>query len=410
MRPRVGVAVSAVVLLLAVPRLLDAATCPGIRACVPSKGCGPAAIVIGPGASIQGTINGMPATGGEICVLPGTYLGKIDFQGKPIKLVSQAGPNATILKGSGSPSGPVVTFKTFEGADSVLDGFGIQGGSALFGGGIYVLNASPTIKNCIVSGNLATGNQYSRGGGAWIAGASSRPSITCTEFTNNRADYGGGGLASAGSADPYLRRDWFRSNTAQFGGGIAVHSNGRLDLGTSEVNGNTASIDGGGIHSGTTYGNVLVRACWVHGNVATKKGGGIFVPSGLAQVMNSTFDNNRANIGGGGASSSGGLLDVAGTLFVHNTTTSGSSAALAPAAPAGLGSAVLNHYNGFFANVGADYVNTLDNLGLLTSDPLLAACCPGPGSPAIDAGLPDQHFKDPNGTTNDIGACGGPPP
>jgi len=126
--------------------------------------------------------------------------------------------------------------------------------------------------------------------------------------------------------------------------------------------------------------------------------------------MNSTFDDNHANVGGGGASSSGGLLDVAGTLFVHNTTTSGSSATLAPAAPAGLGSAVLNHYNDFFGNVGADYVNTLENLGLLTSDPLLAACYPGPGSPAIDAGIPDQHFKDVNGTTNDIGACGGPPP
>ncbi len=400
---RVGIA------LLLLPGVPAHGACPGTSACQLNLGCGPTAIVVGPGASLQGAINSAPS-GSTICVLPGTYSGKFDFHGKAITLVSQSGPVQTILQGSGSPSGPVVTFQTFEAADSVLDGFGIRGGTAPFGGGIYIANASPTIRNCIVSGNGATGNQYSRGGGIWVTGATSRPSLRCLAVNGNFADYAGGGLASAGSADPFLRESLFSANRAKFGAAIAVHLNGRLDVATTQFLDNNATTDGGAIHSGNTYGNVLVRRCWFKNNSAVSKGGAMWVPAGLAEVTNSTFEGNRAKIGGALASGYGGMVSVASTIFVRNTSTSGGSAALADAFPASSNTSVVNHYNGFFANTGGAFSNTYGNLGLVLADPLLGTCCPGPGSPAIDAGIPDVHFLDPNQTRNDMGACGGPPP
>lgn len=405
---------SAIATLVFVAALLGSAAgfaatvCPGVTTC-PLSSCGPTAIVVTPGMSLQGVINSAP-NGAQICVKPGTYVGKIDFKGKGITLVSSGGPAVTILKGSGSPSGPVVTFKTFEAADSVLDGFGVQSGSTTFGGGIYISGASPTIRNCIVSKNTATGDPHSRGGGAFVMGASSRPSITCTQFSGNSASFGGGGLASAYSADPYLRSDLFQGNSAAYGGGIAVHLNGRLDVATTKLAANRATVDGGGIHSGTTYGNVLVRRCWFKNNTAIKNGGGMWVPAGLAEVLNCTFDGNQASVGGGVAAAFGSMVDVASTIFVNNRTLGGGSATLVNDFPSSSNTSVVNHYNDFFGNTGGDYLSTYGNNGLLLVNPLLGTCCPGAGSPAINAGIPDALFNDTNGTANDMGACGGPTP
>jgi hypothetical protein len=133
----------------------------------------------------------------------------------------------------------------------------------------------------------------------------------------------------------------------------------------------------------------------------------MWIPGGLADVINSTFDGNQAAEGGGIAAGYGGMVNVASTLFVRNTTTNAASAALVNAN--GSNTSVVNHYNGFFGNTIKDYTNTYGDLGLLIADPLLGgSCCPGPGSPAIDAGIPDFLFNDPDGSRNDMGACGGP--
>jgi hypothetical protein len=63
--------------------------------------------------------------------------------------------------------------------------------------------------------------------------------------------------------------------------------------------------------------------------------------------------------------------------------------------------------------ISPNFKNTYGDKGLLLIpaggvDPLGNSCCPPPGSPAINAGIPDFLFNDPNGSTNDMGACGGP--
>jgi predicted outer membrane repeat protein len=386
--------------MLAQPAL---AACPGTSTCKISA-CPPGATPVIFRQSIQSVIDAA-VNGDTICVKPGTYSGNINFNGKRITLVSSGGPTVTILNGGGL--GSVVAFNHSEAADSVLDGFQIVNGRASGGGGILILDASPVIRNCILKGNRATGASHSRGGGVYVGGVTAQPAITCTQFLNNQADFAGGGLATLYSAAPYLRNDSFEGNTAPYGGGIAAHYGGRLDVGTTSFLANQASGDGGGIHTGTPYGNVLVRNCWFKGNTASGYGGGLWVPAGLAQVVNCTFDGNQAYSGGGIAAGYGGMADVASTLFVNNKTTGGGSSTLVNTDP-GSNTSVVSHYNGFFGNTGGNSLSTYGNLSPLLLDPQIVACCPGPGSPALGAGIPDDLFVNTSGTRNDMGACGGP--
>jgi|CXWL01.1.fsa_nt_gi hypothetical protein len=384
--------------LLAAPSF---AVCPGIASCPAYAGCPSDAKGVHPPDSIQSVIVGAPAEGLTLCLGPGTYFGTIDFLGKPIRLVSSGGPAVTILDGGGS--GPVVRFVSGEGSNSILEGVTIQNGAFVGNGaGVSINDASPTIRNVVLRNNHAIGT-YARGGAMSVGGAKSRPLITCAQILDNDADYAGGGLYSGYSADPYVRSSLISGNSADYGGGIAIGYSGRLDLGWTEIS-NNGAFDGGGLHSGVAYGNVLARQVWFKGNFASGSGGAMWVPAGFAEVVNATFDGNSASAGGALAAGFGSLVSVSGSLFVRNTTTGGGAALIDTG---GANTSVVNHYNGFFANAGGHHANTYGTLGLLTLPSFGTSCCPTTAAEGLDAGIPDLHFNDPDGTRNDLGACGG---
>ena len=216
----------------------------------------------------------------------------------------------------------------------------------------------------------------------------------------------GGGFTTAYFADPYLRSVHFEGNSAPYGGAVSAYNSGRLDLGTSCLQANSADVDGGGIHAGVAQGNLLVRRTCFENNVAGGVGGAMWVPAGFAEVVNSSFLGNRASSGGAVATGYGGMVSVANSLFSANITTSGNGALFASAGATN--TALVNHYNAFVGNTGGTYTNTYGNLSLVTLASPLTSCCPAGGSAAINAGSPDIHFNDIDGSRNDIGACGGP--
>jgi hypothetical protein len=69
---------------------------------------------------------------------------------------------------------------------------------------------------------------------------------------------------------------------------------------------------------------------------------------------------------------------------------------------------IVNNFNAFFANTILSFGNTYGNKGLVGLSSFAGSCCPNAGSPALNAGIPDVYFNDPDGSRNDIGACGGP--
>ena len=101
-------------------------------------------------ASIQAAINDAD-TGDTVLVHDGTYVENINFLGKIITVKSVNGADSTII--DGNSSGSVVTFNSGEGSGSILDGFTILKGNGNWGGGIRCFSSSPTITNCIISGN-----------------------------------------------------------------------------------------------------------------------------------------------------------------------------------------------------------------------------------------------------------------
>jgi len=103
--------------------------------------------------------------GHEIVVGPGTHNESINFKGKKVTVRSTDPDDpevvaATIINGSGR----VVTFSNAEDVDSILSGFTITGGS----NGIYCTEATPTITDCIITGNTNAGIELYSGGNPTI--------------------------------------------------------------------------------------------------------------------------------------------------------------------------------------------------------------------------------------------------
>jgi hypothetical protein len=418
MRPLISFAL---VLTVAASLPAVAQTCPGTGACVASS-CPAGATLVGPPhprrirmAVLQAAIT-LAAPGAVLCVQPSTYVGHLNFNGKPVTLISKT-PLAAVLNGGGS--GPVVTFATFESPLSVLDGFTVTNGVNPNGGGggILIVNASPTIKNCLITKNSAVSgpnNPNPQGGGMYIGGDRSAPLISCTTFEGNNSDFIGGGAISTYLAHPHLFQDVFIANTAAFGAGFAAEFSGLANIDQSEFSDNLASGDGGALHVLTPFGSTMVRRTVIQGNKAGGNGGGLWVPAGFATVLNSVFDSNSATVGGAAAAGFGGVLTVESTVFEGNNTSSGAALEGVLSSPLD-GTVVINAYNLFYSNTGsANFVNTLSNLGILkpTTSPFASggACpyIPLSGSPLLAAGMPDSHFDNPNGTPNDIGVFGGP--
>ncbi len=101
-------------------------------------------------ASIQAALDA--ASDGDVVeVGEGVYVEDVDFRGKAVRVVG-AGAD-TVIQGTGT--GPVVTFASGEGPDSILDSVLVTGGRAEDGGGIRIDGASPIVVRSFVVGNAA---------------------------------------------------------------------------------------------------------------------------------------------------------------------------------------------------------------------------------------------------------------
>jgi hypothetical protein len=216
--------------------------------------------------------------GDTVIVDPGVYFEIVSFGGKAVRLRSRDGAGVTrITRPPESPSSPTILFNNAEGPGSQLDGFTITGGTGVFtnvfppplsdgyqlGGGLYIVGASPTVTNCVITDNRCE-TYFSRGGGIYVAGGS--PRIEHCRISNNVANggYGSGAGIYVADGTPTLKDCVLTGNSVSSYhsgncGGIAV-AGGSPTFIECRINGNSASGGVGGMCVGpsTTLARVYV--------------------------------------------------------------------------------------------------------------------------------------------------------
>ena len=258
----------------------------------------------------------------EIEVAPGTYNEAINFLGKAIKLYSSGGPEVTTIDGGGIAGAyHVVQCVSGEGANTILEGFTITGGNANGsypdhrGGGMYNVNSSsPTVSNCIFTGNAA-----STDGGGMYNGNYSSPTVTNCSFSNNTANYGGG-MYNYTSCYPTVTNCTFTGNSAGSGGGGMYNVNSSSPTVSNCVfSGNEAGYYGGGGMHNHTNCYPTVTNCTFTGNAATNFGGGMLnYDNSSPMVTNCAFSGNTSGNEGGGMHNSDSNLRVTDCTFTGN--------------------------------------------------------------------------------------------
>ncbi|NCS16715.1 MAG: cadherin [Microcystis aeruginosa G13-12] len=200
---------------------------------------------------------------------------------------------------------------------AVLDGFTISGGNANgtgtnqnIGGGIYIPDSNPILRNLIIENNNASGN-----GGGLYNGSNANYSLTSSIFRNNTAVQNGGAIFNDGGSSPTLTDVTFTNNTATSqGGAIYVVGSGTPTLNNTTFGNNTA-VYGGAIFN---TGSPIYNTATFTSNIASSQGGAIYNTGSLSTLNNVTFAQNRATDSGGA------ILNISGGNYVTTNITQGS--------------------------------------------------------------------------------------
>ena len=243
----------------------------------------------------------------EIEVAPGTYNEAIDFKGKAITVKATGARASTIIDGTGLTTS-VVRAVTGETSATVLQGFTICNGpigsannTDRLGGGIFISNSSPTIRDCAF-----TANQSAYGGGMYALYSNSLVE-NCT-FSQNSSSADGGGVQLFGGS-PIVRNCVVSDNTAgNRGGGFHVvqYNTGAAQMDGCTISGNRSNVsDGGGISMAPLTGaaqKFLVSNCQITNNFAQARGGGVWAvvdpanPQQNVTLSGNTICNNTSAI------------------------------------------------------------------------------------------------------------------
>ncbi|MCD7846933.1 MAG: hypothetical protein LUG49_02705 [Oscillospiraceae bacterium] len=140
----------------------------------------------------------------------------------------------------------------------------ITGGSATYGGGVYVGGTG----SFTMSGGTITGNSGTYGGGVYVSNSGS--------FTME------GGMIS--------------NNKATHGGGVYVYVYGTFTMTGGVISENIASESGGGVFN---YGTFTMSGGTISGNTASNSGGGVIAYRNSFTMSDGTISDNNAENGGG---------------------------------------------------------------------------------------------------------------
>jgi hypothetical protein len=259
---------------------------------------------IGDCNNIQAAINSA-VNGDMVLIKDGVYMGPgnrdIEFKTKQITVRSENGPEHCILDCQGNRSEPHRGFHFWNTPRTgVLEGVSIIHGAALSGGGIKC-EGSPTIRNCVISDNIAFGAYYEEHGGDGMI-STGNPKLEGCIFRNNaiwcskgNSDFYGcsfeGDYVGISSNDYVtIVHCFFREKEPDensSGCAIGIHSGGLVD-------GCTIITEGSGIIVLGT-GDSTIRNNLILGTM-DPYGAGVLYDGGAPYVIGNTITNFRYGI------------------------------------------------------------------------------------------------------------------
>jgi hypothetical protein len=244
--------------------------------------------------------------GDTVIVESGTYRGEgnrdLDFKGKAFTVRSENGPEDCIIDCNGTEAEPHRAFKFHSGEESnsvvsglrIVNGYGQRDmGTRQYsaGGAIFMDGASPTIINCVITGNSA---EYFGGGIACTD--YSEPTLDHCMISDNSSGNRGGGFYSFYYCKLNVTNCTFTGNSSPVGaGGMYTESSCTPNVRDCVFRGNTGS---GGMSLGT--GSGTISNCIFSGNISEAQGGGMSANRSSAVVANCIFIGNSAGSYGGG--------------------------------------------------------------------------------------------------------------
>lgn len=269
-------------------------------------------------STIQAGLNAA-ASGDTVLVQPGTYVENINWpQVNGIKLISAGDSSNTII--DGNQTGRVITMESGGLVDTttVVQGFTLRNAAGeWYGGGIYCDASSPSIRDCVISQNLA--ERY--GGGIYCIYSS--PVIEYSSINSNVAVHGdigtGGGIYLAESSG-YIHDCVLTENTATaHGGGCAIMNSSPI-ISDCTINNNSCSVSiahGGGLYF---YGSSpTISGCTITNNSGSY-GGGLYFRESSVNLYSSIIGENTVDQFGGGILSKNSNADIHGCLIRENSS------------------------------------------------------------------------------------------
>ncbi len=250
-------------------------------------------------ATIQAGID-IATAGDTVLVADGTYSGAgnrdMDFNGKAVVLLSENGPQHTIIDCGGSATVPHRAFHFHSGEDftTVVQGFTIRGGyqyvddvTPVYGGAVLCDTASPTFADCVLRDNFS---YY--GGGAVMVRSGSPRFVDCS-FTANHAAYRGGAAYCRESAAHFLRCLFDSDSSGHGGGALEILSNSPAVLDECQFLNNVCYSGGSGGAVRYQYSSSgTITNCLFAGNYAHSAGALVCFENSSPAITGCTFVGN----------------------------------------------------------------------------------------------------------------------
>jgi hypothetical protein len=374
----------------------------------------------------------------DLCVVayPGTYNESVDLLGKSLDIWGVQGSELTTIDAgyslcsSANPAacGTAVEIDSASGAAPTLRGFTITGGSGAWtsvtttetcadssashsggdecsvttysycGGGVHVDGDDPMFDDVVITGNALPPMEQALTGDftqAWLY------------------SYGGGLCVSDGNVS--LTNTYIVDNSADSGGGIYANGGSLLTFEQGLIGENEAS-DGGGaaVSDATITSSNTIWAC----NSATTDGGGVFLEgSSAASYENTVFFGNASSTSGSARGADVWASSSSSLVLLNSIVENDIATALLYGTGAGAltynnvynGNASGSTYDGSWSagvgsfSIGGNFVRGVCDDNAWNDDWTLVG-----GTSTIDAGNPAAAYADVDGSTNDMGAYGGP--